>query len=325
MNKKERNRYIKSLPYDSIIFKPIQEALESSQPLFDSMVDNWLKNHNNDISSYFDKKKEEIKNNSIIGFVAFSGDQPVGLCWLDAPQPNYGSILLYAPLKEHQAVLAVKMVRSKILAGRTVEIISVFNPSEYIKGFLGMGFKEKYRKRMGLYKEEFLGAGDIPLHVELIPITKEHSEIIGNISYLAHCQRNDVEGYIDYATSQSCINHKKRILDNEFGKFIPKSSLLLKYHEKPVACCISVDINYWGLESMAWIFDIVVLPEYQGYGFGKVLLQQVLKNTFEHNYPMIGLSVTVSNERAKVFYEKTGFVTYEDYHEIISPDVLKGG
>ena len=323
MNKKDRNRFIKSLPQNNLVFLPIKENLEKAQPLFENIIITWKEHHENDISDYLERKKEDVKTGKIQGFLAVENNVPVGLCWLEVSSAKYGTVMLFAPLKDHQVLLAVKLVRSKLMDGRVVELVAFHDSAEYIRGFLGMGFREKLRRRMGIYKEEFAVTNEIPANLTFVPAAEEHLDILADISYVAHKARTELEGYIDYSTLEYCKNHKKKIVTGEFGKFVPKSSLLMFYHGKPAGSCVCVDINYWGFDHMLWIFDFIIRPEYQGYGFGKILLQQVLKNAFELDYRMVGLSVTVSNERAKNLYEKTGFLGYEDYYEIISPDALK--
>ncbi len=323
MSKKEKKQFLKYLDSFKVTFKSLYQADFLADSIFRHIDKIWKEKQSNEILPYLQEKFDDARVGKITGFAAFKENEIIGICWLDPSSERYGSILLHTILTEYEPLLAAKLIRSQLLLSRVVEIITFRDPKKYLETFLALGYKEKFRYRMGLKKEEFLGVDPMPKGLAVKSITEKDIETISEISYIAHKERNDLEGYIDYSTLDYCINHKTRLFQNEFGKFIPDASLLLTYFDKPIGAVVSIEIKYWGLECMSWVFDVILLPEYHGYGFGKILMQQMLEKTFSLNYPMIGLSVTVSNKKAKNLYEKLGFLIYEEYHEIIGPDSLK--
>jgi len=64
--------------------------------------------------------------------------------------------------------------------------------------------------------------------------------------------------------------------------------------------------DIWDLEQSQWIYDIVVSPEFQGKGLGKLLLQQAENFAHELNVN-IGLFVHADNDSAIALYNRTGY------------------
>lgn len=75
------------------------------------------------------------------------------------------------------------------------------------------------------------------------------------------------------------------------------------------------DYKDWGE-----IISIYFLPEYMGKGYGKDLLQLVVKSLKEMDFKRIFLWVLDDNHRARHFYEKYGFKNSGEYRD----DVIGG-
>lgn len=60
-------------------------------------------------------------------------------------------------------------------------------------------------------------------------------------------------------------------------------------------------------EEEAWIYNISVLPQFQGRGIGSLLLAHAEKLAREAGYATLGLMVSWHNERARRLYERSGF------------------
>ena len=58
---------------------------------------------------------------------------------------------------------------------------------------------------------------------------------------------------------------------------------------------------------MCMLYDIVVLPKYQGKGFGKRIMKNLLKQVKYKKYVSIGLFVWEGSPKNISFYEKFGF------------------
>ncbi|MCH5280819.1 MAG: GNAT family N-acetyltransferase [Lachnospiraceae bacterium] len=66
-------------------------------------------------------------------------------------------------------------------------------------------------------------------------------------------------------------------------------------------------------EDYGEIISIYFLPQYMGKGYGKKLLEAVMRELFILGYADIFLWVLEENQRARRFYEKAGFVFSGNY------------
>jgi len=206
MNKKDRLRYIKSLGEIPLVFKPVQDALDDIQVIFQDIERCWLENGNTEsIIPYLNDRIEGVKNHKIKGFLAYHNQAPIGICWAELPHKRYGNIFMHTIDPKYAPHLSIKLSRSGFLDGTVMELIQFRNPDDYINGFLGMGLSKKFRYRMGLLNEDFPEFSENPHQVTFEPLTVEHAAIIGELSYISHNHRHDLEGYIDYAYQDRCI------------------------------------------------------------------------------------------------------------------------
>ena len=67
----------------------------------------------------------------------------------------------------------------------------------------------------------------------------------------------------------------------------------------------SVMIGYEGRRG--WINYLAVLPEYQGKGYGRTLVEHSLELLKEIGAPKVNLLVRPTNTKVQAFYEKCGF------------------
>ena len=77
-------------------------------------------------------------------------------------------------------------------------------------------------------------------------------------------------------------------------------------------CCISI----YNAGTTVWIREIAVDPDYQGKGFGKKLLKQVLKYGTEHGAVKAFLAADILNRNAIGLYQKCGFQMQADESEL---------
>lgn len=108
------------------------------------------------------------------------------------------------------------------------------------------------------------------------------------------------------------IKGEEEIFNESLGYDMLKSELTLN----PYACyfVLEVDkkfggyISTWVYEDRAEILNFFVLKEYQGNGYGKMMLETFLDIVDMANVPSVSLEVRESNKRAITLYEKYGFV-----------------
>ena len=70
------------------------------------------------------------------------------------------------------------------------------------------------------------------------------------------------------------------------------------------------------MDGEAWIYGFAILPEYQGRGYGRKVLRNIVKNEHEAGN-QIWLEVEAKNSRALDLYESVGFVKMQgqDYYK----------
>lgn len=64
-------------------------------------------------------------------------------------------------------------------------------------------------------------------------------------------------------------------------------------------------------EHFAYIYELVVLPEYRSMGYGKQMLKEAEAWAKVRGLSSIELNCLSNNDDAKAFYEKTGFGEYQ--------------
>lgn len=64
-------------------------------------------------------------------------------------------------------------------------------------------------------------------------------------------------------------------------------------------------------DEFAYVYEVVILPEYRSKGYGKYLIDEANKWAKERGLKSIELNVLSNNYNAIAFYEKTGFVDYQ--------------
>ena len=64
-------------------------------------------------------------------------------------------------------------------------------------------------------------------------------------------------------------------------------------------------------DEIAYIYEVVILPEYRLKGYGKYLIEEAQKWAKERNLKSIELNVLSNNYNAMAFYEKVGFENYQ--------------
>lgn len=69
-----------------------------------------------------------------------------------------------------------------------------------------------------------------------------------------------------------------------------------------------ISVIYRNRSHNARIYSVAVLPEFQGKGIGKMLLDSCATFAFQHHLSKITLEVNVHNTSAQKFYQNYGFV-----------------
>lgn len=60
-------------------------------------------------------------------------------------------------------------------------------------------------------------------------------------------------------------------------------------------------------EKVAWLEDMIIDKSFQGQGYGKILLEEVLKKAKDFTCKRVSLKTDADNERAQKMYQALGF------------------
>lgn len=117
----------------------------------------------------------------------------------------------------------------------------------------------------------------------------------------------------DYVTVEEYQAFRQAVGWQLFGDEQAKAGIDHTYH---IACirqngkAVAMARLLWDRGYTAYIADVIVLPEYQGQGLGRALIEnlfQYMKATIPEGYQVM-ISIVAAKGKDK-FYEKFGFVT----------------
>ena len=309
-----------------LVLQPFPSSVPHLDVLLDDMERAWQESGRPEsIRPHLDAKKEEIRQGKISGAIALEDGRPVGVVWTELPHGTYGSLLLHTLRPRVQAALAEESVRSGYLDNLVLELIQLQPGDEYRRVFGALGLEEKLRQKMALRLDQTPlppaapPSPEAPPEVSLEPLTAEHAEISGAISYDAHEASKDLEGYADFSSPERRAALERKIFRGLFGTVIRPASLLLRYRGEPAGVCLIVGIPGWGFRQVAWVLDMAVRPELQGQGLGRLMFRECLQRITAARIPIAGLAVTLSNGHAIRLYEKIGFQPIEQFYEYVGP------
>ena len=261
---------------------------------------------------------EKINSNQTKTFTFIDENNTIlGLGVIELLDVNYGNLILHTIEADHEAYFAHFIAKEGLITNNILELIQFRNSFSYRDEFIRMGYREKERVRMihkniasfkGIQAEE---------NTSFKEITENDCETCGTISYHSHKHRINIECYDVYSSIEKRTKFCLDLRNKKHGKSIDPACLLLNYKDIPVGV---IDITHvTNLETdIGWIMDISLLPDYQGMGLGKHLLEYALGKLNETGYEQAGLGVTLSNKNAHELYKKIGFEEYDFFVEIIA-------
>jgi len=157
--------------------------------------------------------------------------------------------------------------------------------------------------------------GDIDAALEAKGYNKQDETSVRTLSLIDFKEVSDVEGIkleFDFTeewiesfilcsdiTDELTINTMKKMLANITGERICTNIIV---NNEIVACGFGVIEN-----NFVGIFDIIVKQDKRGLGYGKDIMQGILKEAQKRNIKSAYLQVVVGNEIAKNLYSKLGF------------------
>ena len=133
-----------------------------------------------------------------------------------------------------------------------------------------------------------VGIATIPIPIKTIKDVKKGQEL-----------------FSDYGKKYGCLSERSQQINQQ-----------RKMNEKYIGLIEVVLVKNFNID-MGWIMDVALLPDYQGMGLGKHLIQKSIRKIYECGYSAVGLGVTLSNKNAHQLYKSLGFEDYEYFVEII--------
>lgn len=103
---------------------------------------------------------------------------------------------------------------------------------------------------------------------------------------------------LDYIYSESALKEQMEKMNHVFT---------LVYKDGSLVGFVSVEENYQSSEQLM-IHKLYVLPELQGQGFGKVILNYICSKAKETGHSSVRLKVFFKNKKAIFFYKHFGFL-----------------
>lgn len=78
------------------------------------------------------------------------------------------------------------------------------------------------------------------------------------------------------------------------------------------AICLGYSIEFSGRD--AFLDEIYITPQYQGQGFGKQLLKDILQELKRMQINALHLEINQNNKNARMFYQSLGFSSRKKFH-----------
>ena len=141
-----------------------------------------------------------------------------------------------------------------------------------------------------------------------LAIENDYKNIDKILNYIHNTHYSKKPNHFKKTTSIISEETYKELIKSENNKIF-----LLEVENKVVGIC---NVNIIDLEetnliegrTILQIGNIGVLPDYQGYGYGKMLIEFIKKYKFHKKIDTLQLIVWDFNEKAIKFYKKMGFI-----------------
>ncbi|MDA1353293.1 MAG: GNAT family N-acetyltransferase [bacterium] len=299
--------------------KLLQENLDLFELVLVDIERAWSELGNeNSIRTDFESKFKLLDAGAIRGVILVHNDLPVGVAWFEiAEGDHYGSALFHAVDKDHRNALVQAFVETGWSKGFVFEIIQFDSHFDFRDALIHFGLLEKERQRMKIDIPSDYGLINAKPGITYTPLNESPADILGQISASAHGYRQKIEGYHDFATPENRAEMESKLRTDQFGKMVPSACKLMSYNGDPIGTITVIELTGWGYDRIAWIMDVAIRPDMQGFGYGGDLVQRATYGAKQAGIPAIGLGVTVSNQNALRLYEKLGFKAFDYFVEFI--------
>ena len=279
---------------------------------------------NDDVDSYRDSMKEKIYyfdpkicpslKSEIVGFLFYYRGEVAGLFYLDKSTPYYGTLFVHVFRDEAIDYIASYLYEHDYFDQAQLELSCIQDLDQFLPVFQRLDLTENKRDRMYKYLQHDQ-LFDIPSHhYTFRPMTVSDLDVTGSISYLAHQVSRDYYMYVEMNQLDKRVALEKKAFSELYGPVIGPASLIILDGDKIIGNCLVVEVATWGYNHVPWIFDINILPSYQGKGIGRLFFKHIINVLTDMEYQIMGLAVTADNF-AQRLYTKLGFKVFDTFYE----------
>lgn len=303
----------------SYSIKTLHEHFDLFEPILTDIERAWAELGNtNSLRNDFEPKFKLLETGGLRGLLLLHEEAPVGVAWFEVAEgDHYGSALFHCVDVGHRAALAQAFVETGWSKGFVFEIIQFESHFDFRDALIHFGLLEKERQRMKMDIPDSFNIQNGKPGITFEPLNDAPADIVGQISASAHGYRQKIEGYYDFANPENRAEMETKLRTDKYGKMVPSACRLLRLNGEPIGSITVIEMNAWGYDRIAWIMDVAIRPDMQGFGYGGDLVQRAIYGAKQAGIPAIGLGVTISNQGALKLYEKLGFVAFDYFVEFI--------
>ncbi|MSR88373.1 MAG: GNAT family N-acetyltransferase [Candidatus Margulisbacteria bacterium] len=305
----------------SIETLPIQHNTDAYlEPFFTDIKKIWYENNGGPgIEEILLKKTKDLKDGTQAGVFLIDNKVPKGMAWMEPTGEHYGSMLLHVLDKKYEHALAKAYLTSGASNGRLLELITFYKDHQYSDYLLQEGLHTLPRKRLALYLDQWESKNLSDNAITITRLTKEDAATTSKLSNKAHAISGDQVLSLDMTVFEHRFKLETALYEGTHGHLIEPATLQLSINNQMIGICSAVEVNCWGFEKAAWIFDMCIHPDFHGRGLGKSLFYKTLDALKDMQYPIVGLAVTEGNTYAEHLYETCGFFWVENFSEFGYP------
>ncbi|MFN6039379.1 MAG: GNAT family N-acetyltransferase, partial [Bacteroidota bacterium] len=138
----------------------------------------------------------------------------------------------------------------------------------------------------------------------------------GEIIYATNrATKNDIEIHLKHCDTNFIPPLSSRLVISDYaGKIVEKSFRFEAWKSEALIGLVAI---YFSNKNNAYITNVSVLPDMEGKGIAKELMNRIFKYAITGGYERINLEVSMYNQKAIVLYRNLGFHFSENINENI--------
>lgn len=177
---------------------------------------------------------------------------------------------------------------------------------------------KRYRMEINL-RQTALETPQLPKDYFVEPWSRSLLEAHATAHYLSFRDTQDAELFGNFQTFRGC----RRVMENIFTRrnFLPEATHLIVYHpaESFHTEFVATIQGVLDGQGQGAIQNVGVVPNHQGKGLGKILLQLTLLGYQQRGVRIAHLEVTSDNSKALRLYSQMGFRITQAFYRAATP------